>query len=355
MNFVFRGKRISGILTVVPAREQSFVEDMKNFNFSESRSLKLKEVMGFDKHRIVEPGVCVSDLAVFGLEHLFHRGQLKRDEVDALILVTQSPDYFMPPTSNVIQGRLNLKQDMLCLDINQGCAGFVIGLVQAFLLLEQESIRKVVVVNADVLSRKTSPKDRNSYPLIGDAAAITVVERDVKESVIYANLKMDGARNGVLMIPAGGFRLPSSPETARMEDAGDNNLRAKDHLHMDGSAVFNFVQVEVPPLINDLLGQAGMVMDEVDYFFCHQANRFMLQKLADKMKVPYARMPSNIVEHFGNSSGVTIPATIAYNLQERLLREKFKVCLAGFGVGLSWGAMLLTLGEVGFNDLIEYE
>jgi len=355
MNFTFRRKRICGILTVVPAREQSFLEDMKNFNFSESRSLKLKEVMGFDKHRMVDPGVCVSDLAVFGLEHLFHQGRLQRDEIDALILITQSPDYFMPPTSNVIQGRLNLKHDMLCLDINQGCAGFVIGLAQAFLLLEQESVRKVVVVNADVLSRKTSPKDRNSYPLIGDAAAITVVERDAKESVVYANLKMDGTRNNVLIIPAGGFRLPSSPETARMEDAGDNNLRAKDHLHMDGSAVFNFVQVEVPPLINDLLKQAGMQMGEVDYFFCHQANRFMLQKLADKMRVPYAKMPSNIVEHFGNSSGVTIPATIVYNLRERLLKEKFKVCLAGFGVGLSWGAMMLELGDVGFNDLIEYE
>ena len=355
MNFIFRRKRISGILTVVPAREQSFVEDMKNFNFSESRSLKLKEVMGYDKHRIVEPGVCASDLAVFGLDYLFRQDWLKRDELDALILVTQSPDYFMPPTSNVIQGRLNLKQDMLCLDINQGCAGFVIGLIQAFLLLEQASVRKVVVVNADVLSRKTSPKDRNSYPLIGDAAAITVVERDSEDSVIYADLKMDGTRNSVLTIPAGGFRLPSSPETARLENAGDNNQRAKDHLHMDGSAVFNFVQVEVPPLIDSLLKQAGATIDEIDYFFCHQANRFMLQKLADKMKVPYAKMPSNIVEHFGNSSGVTIPTTITYNLQDRLMKEKFKVCLAGFGVGLSWGAMLLDLGGLHFNRLIEYK
>ena len=355
MNFTFRRKRISGILTVVPAREQSFIEDMKNFNFPESRSLKLKEVMGYDKHRIVEAGVCVSDLAVFGLEHLFRQGWLKRDEIDALILVTQSPDHFMPPTSNIIQGRLNLKQDMLCLDINQGCAGFVIGLAQAFLLLEQECIQKVILVNADVLSRKTSPKDRNSYPLIGDAAAVTVVERDKEDSAVYANLKMDGTRNSVLMIPAGGFRLPGSPETARMEDAGDNNLRAKDHLHMDGSAVFNFVQVEVPPLIDDLLKQAGADKDEVDYYFFHQANRFMLQKLADKMKVPYAKMPGNIVEHFGNSSGVTIPTVITFNMKERLLKEKLKVCLAGYGVGLTWCAMLLDLGFLAFNNIVEYK
>jgi 3-oxoacyl-[acyl-carrier-protein] synthase-3 len=355
VKFTFRRKRISGILTVVPAREQSFVEEMKNFNFPEARSLKLKEVMGFDKHRLVEPGVCVSDLAAFGVEHLFKKGWLHPDEIDALILVTQSPDYFMPPTSNIIQGRLKLKQDMFCMDINQGCAGFVIGLIQAFFLLEQESIQKVVIINADVLSRKTSPKDRNSYPLIGDATAITVVERDTADSVIYANLKMDGTRHEALMIPAGGFRLPSSPETALMKDVGDNNLRAEDHLHMDGSAVFNFVQVEVPPLIDDLLKHAGVAMDEVDYFFCHQPNRFMLQKLANKIKVPYAKMPNNVVEHFGNNSGATIPTAIAFNLRDRLLHEKLQVCLVGFGVGLSWSAILLSLGKVDFNTIIEYK
>jgi 3-oxoacyl-[acyl-carrier-protein] synthase-3 len=355
MNFTFRRKRITGILTVVPAREQSFVEDMKNFNFPEARSLKLKEVMGYDKHRIVEPGVCVSDLAVFALNHLFTSDLLRPDEIDALVLVTQSPDYFMPPTSNVIQGRLNLKPDLLCLDINQGCAGFVIGLMQAFFLLEQECIRKVVVINADVLSRKTSPKDRNSYPLIGDAAAVTVVESGAADSVIHANLKMDGSRNNVLMIPAGGFRLPSSPATAVLEDVGDNNLRAKDHLHMEGSTVFNFVQVEVPRMIEDLLKYAGAAMDEVDYFFCHQPNRFMLQKLADKMQVPYPKMPSNVVERFGNSSGVTIPITITSNLTDRLMHEQFRVCLAGFGVGLTWSSMLLELGKVKFSELIEYK
>jgi len=354
VNFKFRRKRISGILTVLPAREQSFVEDMRNFKFSEARSLKLKEVMGYDKHRIVEPGTCVSDLAVAGMEHLFKNGLLHPDEFDALILITQSPDYFMPPTSNVIQGRLNLKHDLLCLDINQGCAGFVIGMIQALSLLEQESINRVVIINADVLSRKTSPKDRNSYPLIGDGASITVVERDTEDSVIHANLKMDGTRSNVLMIPAGGLRQPSSLETALLEDVGDNNLRARDHLHMDGSAVFNFVQMEVPPLIENLLKHAGATMNGVDYFFCHQPNRFMLQKLADKMKVPYAKMPSNVVEHFGNSSGVTIPTAIAFNLQEPLLQKKLRVCLAGFGVGLTWCAMLLDLGPLNFNTIIEY-
>jgi len=354
VNLLFRGKRISGLLAIVPAHEQSFMDDMRNFNFPESRSLKLKEVMGYDKHRLVEPGVCVSDLAVFGLQSLFDRGLLNRDDIDALILITQSPDHFMPPTSNIIQGRLGLKQDMFCLDINQGCAGFVIGLMQAFLLLDQDSIRKVVLINADVMSRKTSPKDRNSYPLIGDGASIAVVERGPDDDVIHASLKMDGTRNEALMIPAGGFRMPSTTETAALEDVGDNNLRAKDHLRMDGGAVFNFVQVEVPPLIETLVESAGTSMDAVDYFICHQPNRFMLTKLADKMKVPYAKMPMNVVENFGNSSGVTIPTAIAFNLSNRLKSEVLNVCLAGFGVGLTWGAMLMRLGDLSFCEMLDY-
>jgi 3-oxoacyl-[acyl-carrier-protein] synthase-3 len=156
------------------------------------------------------------------------------------------------------------------------------------------------------------------------------------------------------MIPAGGMRMPSTPATALFDDVGDANFRAKDHLRMDGSAVFNFVQVEVPPMIESLMAAAGETMEAVDWFVFHQPNRFMLQKLADKMKVAHARMPSNVVEHFGNSSGVTIPVAIAFNLGGRMLTEQFRICLAGFGVGLTWGSMLLRLGGLNFCDLLEY-
>jgi 3-oxoacyl-[acyl-carrier-protein] synthase-3 len=355
MNFTFRRKRISGILTVVPANERSFVDEMNNFNFPEARSRKLKEVMGYDKRRLAPEGVCVSDLAVFGLEYLLERELIRREEIDALILVTQTPDHFMPATSSLVHGHLKLKQDMLCLDINQACAGFVLGLIQGFMLLDQPEVRKVVLINSDVLSRKTSPKDRNIHPLVGDAASIVVLERDNQDSLIYANVKTDGSRCSALMIPAGGFRMPSTAETAILEDVGDNNLRAKDHLFMDGSAIFNFVQVEVPPLIQDLLARAGVSMEDIDFFFCHQPNRFMLQKLADKLKVPHAKMPNNVVENFGNNGGASIPTAIAFNLKERLLHETMRVCLAGFGGGLTWSSMILNLGKLSFNTLIEYK
>lgn len=355
MNFEFSHRRVSGLLGIVPANERKFVDEMANFNFPAARSLKLKEVMGYDRHRIVAGPTCVSDLAVHGMEHLFGSGQLQRDDFDALIVVTQSPDYLMPPTSSVIQGRLGLKQDLFCLDINQGCAGFLIGLIEGFLLLDQRSVRKVVLINADVLSRKVSVKDRNSYPLIGDAASIAILERSNDPTPIHANLKMDGSRSQALMIPAGGFRMPATPETAVLEQDAEGNLRAKDHLRMDGSAVFNFVQVEVPPMIDALLKSAGATSDQVDAFLFHQPNRFMLQKLADKMKVPQERMPSNIVENYGNSSGVTIPLVIALNLRDRLLKGSVTGCLAGFGVGLTWSSMLLRLGPLDFCEILDFD
>jgi 3-oxoacyl-[acyl-carrier-protein] synthase-3 len=354
VNLLFRNRAITGLAAVMPATERKFVDEMANYNFPLARSLKLKEVMGYDAHRIVEDGVCASDLACFGLSRLFAAGNLDAGEIDALLVVSQSPDYLMPPTSSVIQGRLGLKPDMICLDINQGCAGFLIGLFQAFLLLDQASIAKVVLVNVDVLSRKVSKQDRNSYPLVGDAASITVVERSADPGPIHANIKMDGTRCEALMIPAGGFRRPSSLETAILQDDGEGNRRALDHLKMDGSAVFNFVQTEVPPLIEELLRTAGAAIGDVDFFLFHQPNRFMLHKLAEALGVPFEKMPSNVVEHYGNSSGVTIPVAIAHNLRARVLNGAINTCLAGFGVGLTWASMLLPLGPLDFCDLISF-
>lgn len=355
MNFLFDGCALTGLLTVLPSHERSFVDEMANFNFPLKRSLKLKEVMGYDRHRIVQGPVCASDFVCFGLEHLFSHGLLEKDGFDALVLVTQSPDHFIPPTSNVVQGRLGLKQDLLCMDINQGCAGFLIGLLQAFLLLGQPSVRRVVLANVDLLSRKVSSRDRNSYPLIGDAASIAVLERQDGATPIHMNLKMDGTRREALMIPAGGFRQPSTPETAIETEDAEGNFRAPDNLVMDGSAVFNFVQIEVPPMIESLLETAGRSLDEVDTFLFHQPNRFMLEKLADKIGLPREKMPSNIVEHFGNSSGVTIPLALAFNLREQVLQGRIRACLGGFGVGLTWASMLMEIGPLGFCDLIDFQ
>jgi 3-oxoacyl-[acyl-carrier-protein] synthase-3 len=178
MHLKFNNKKITGILTVVPENEVHFSDGIKNYNFSEKQSLKLAKIMGYGSTRIANEDTCVSDLCIFGLQHLFADKLLNKDDIDALILVTQSPDYFLPATSNVIAGALGLGEDVFCVDINQGCAGYEVGLMQAYMLLDQESINNVVLLNADVLSKKVSLKDRNSRPLVGDGASITVVASD---------------------------------------------------------------------------------------------------------------------------------------------------------------------------------
>jgi 3-oxoacyl-[acyl-carrier-protein] synthase-3 len=354
MDFRFKNKKITGILTIIPEREVSFEDGIENYNFSRGKSMKLKRAMGYNKRRIVEEGVCASDLAVHGLKYLVDNEFIRRDDIDVLLFVSQSPDYFMPPTSNVIQGKLGLKQDMVCMDVNQGCAGFIVGLHQAFMFLDQQTVRKVVLINADVLSPKVSVRDRNSNPLIGDAASITVVERCEDENEIFSTIKMDGTNAGVLKIPAGGFRLPSSKETSVMTEDESGNFRSLDNLVMQGDKVFNFVQTEIPPLVDYVIGSCGKSIDDIDYYLFHQPNRFMLHKLADKIGIERDKMPSNIVENFGNASGVSIPTNISYNLGDDLVNNSFEVCLAGFGVGLTWGAMVMRMGNVDFNKIIEY-
>jgi 3-oxoacyl-[acyl-carrier-protein] synthase III len=354
MNFKFANKRISGILTILPEHEVRFDDEMHNYNFSEAKSLKLKLTMGYNTHRVVEDGVCVSDLCSHGLEYLFSNNLLSKQEIDAIVLVTQSPDYFMPPTSNVIQGRLGLKEDMICMDINQGCAGYIVGLFQAFLLLEQDQINKVVLLNADVLSRKVSKRDRNSNPLIGDAASITVIDKSDIPNEIFGNLKMNGTKYDTLIIPAGGFKTPSTSETGVLVSDAAGNFRSLDHLVMRGDEVFNFVQSEVPPMIEDILKVAGKNREEIDYYMFHQPNKFMLNKLADKLGVPREKMPSNVVENFGNASGVSIPTAISYNLHDLLKENSYLMCLAGFGVGLTWASVLLRLENLKYNEIIYY-
>ncbi|HUZ57395.1 MAG TPA: ketoacyl-ACP synthase III [Hanamia sp.] len=352
MNLKFHNKEIEGILTIIPAREVKFEEEMEHYNFSPAKSLKLKMAMGYNKHCIVEDGVCVSDLLIHGLNHLFNKNLLIKDEIDAMVLVTQSPDYFMPATSNVIQGKLGLKQDMICMDINQGCAGYIIGLIQAFLLLEQEEVNKVLLLNADVLSRKVSKRDRNSNPLIGDGASVTVVKKSKEQNTIYGFIKMDGVGAESIMIPAGGFRIPSTAATAVMHEDSAGNFRSPDNLVMKGDDVFNFVQREVPPMIEHLLEKASCKKEDVDYYMFHQPNRFMLQKLADKLGISYEKMPNNIVANFGNSSGVSIPTNIGFNIGSKLLTEQLNICLAGFGVGLTWACLLMKIGNLKFNEII---
>lgn len=353
MKTIFHNKKITGLLSVVPQTAVRFEDEVDNYNFPAAQTLRLQKVMGYKTHRIVKETTATSDLCCAGLEYILRRKWLEKDEIGGIVVATTSPDHFIPPVSSIIHGKFQLDPEVACVDINQGCVAFFWGILEAFMLLDHMPGKKVVVFAADVLSKKVSKKDRNSYPLIGDGAGIAVVENSETAPDIYATLRNQGDLEGVLRIPAGGSRMPCTPETAVLHDVeGDGNLRALDNLTMQGADVFNFVQAKVPPLIEETLEFAGTAKEDIDWYLFHQPNRFMLRKLAEKLKIPYEKMPMNTVEEFGNSSGACIPVSITCNLSQEMRARRFRCCLSAFGSGLTWGAMVMELGGLDFCEML---
>ena len=354
MKTIFHGKRITGILSVVPETSVKFDDEVDNYSFPPKQTMRLKKVMGYEQHRIVKESTATSDFCIYGLEYLLNQGWIKKEEIGGLIVATSVPDHFVPPVSSIIHGKFDLDPEVYCVDISQGCTAFLMGLIEAFMLLNQLPNKKMIVFASDVLSKKTSKHDRNSYPLVGDACGIAVVENDPSAGDIHAIVRNRGDLKGVLTIPAGGSRLACSPDTAVMTDfEGDGNFRSLDNLSMKGSEVFVFAQTEVPPLVNDTLEFAGINKEDIELFLLHQPNRFMLRKLAERIGVPYEKVPMNLVENFGNSSGACIPLNISFNYPQ-LMKDKVTKCiLCAFGSGLTWGALTIELGELDFCEMLQ--
>ena len=352
MKTVFKGKRISGLLSVVPNNIIKYEDEISNYTFPLKQSLRLQKVMGFKQHAIAKESMATSDLCVLGLEYILNKGWIDKDDIGAIVVSRAVPDYFIPTVSNIIQGRLEFSEDVFCIDISQGCNAFLAALTEGFNILDRLNGKKAVVFAADVLSKKVSSRDRNSFPLIGDAAGIAVLENSGDDD-IYTIVRSNGAMGDALTIPAGGSRLPSSDETRELKDfENDGNLRSLDNLTMRGADVFTFVQTKVPPIIEETLEYAGVKKEDIECFLFHQPNKFMLRKLAEKLGVPYEKVPMNIVEEFGNSSGACIPVCATYNISELLKNEKHLYCLSAFGSGLTWQAMVMNLGELDFCEML---
>ncbi len=352
MDTWFKGKRITSILGILPEKIGNFDDEVNNYSFPAKQTMRLKKVMGYNQHRLAKETSTVSDFAVYGLNYMLDNNWVKREEIGAVVTFTLCPDHFVPHISNIVQDKCDLSTDIICMDTAQGCCGFLLGLMQSFMLLEHMSDKKVVLINGDVLSHKISKRDRNDFPLIGDGTTITVLENGGDDEIYY-EMHNDGSRGDALKIPAGGFRMPSTSETDIMIDQGDGNFRALDNMHMDGSGVFNFVQTEVPPMIDSAFDRCGKKKEDIDWFLFHQPNKFMLQKLAQKTEIPEEKLPMNLVENFGNLSGACIPMTAIYNIKDEMVNKSLNCCLSAFGSGLAWGVMFMNLGPLEHCEMIE--
>lgn len=350
----FKGKRISTIYTVLPTHEVDFMDEANNYAFTESQMKKLQKVMGFGTRRVAQEGETVGDYAIYGIQQMLNDGVFKESEIGAIIVTTTSPDHFIPPISNIIQGKFNFNEDTVCLDISQGCCGYTVGLTYSFMTLDAMNDKKTLLIAGDMLSFKVSTRDRASRPIGGDGVTISIVENTSDEAPVWCSLKNDGKDAFAVYIPAGGTRMPITPETTKEEEDEFGNWRGKQHLVMQGDLVFNIIINMTPVMIEELLAKSDNKMDDIDYFVCHQSSSFTLKKLAQRLEVSEERMPRDIVPKYGNSSSATIPVTLCEHVNEFFADgKKKKIMFAAFGTGMSLGAVLIDL-EKPICKMIDY-
>lgn len=345
----FKGVGVHSIAACVPSRIES--NDSLGYLIPMEDLEKTINNIGIRERRIADEDICASDLCLRAAEQLLGDNGIDKESIQALIFVSQTSDYHQPATAPILQHRLGLSKSTLSFDVNLACSGYVYGLSIAYSFCVQMGCDRVLLLVGETMSKITSEFDRESKPLFGDAGTATLIEKgDYGES--FFSLNSDGSGAEVMMIPFGGFRHPSSIEAFQMIEDEKGNKRNGFQFRMDGMDVFNFGMRVEPKDIKRLLEISGETMDDVDLLIFHQANKFMTDFFAKRLKMDADKVPYSL-DRFGNTSSASIPLTIVSELYDRFLERK-KVILSGFGAGLSWGSVLLDLSCCKISKLVEY-
>lgn len=334
----------------VPAR---IIDNLSYTSFFSSQDAKeVVDKTGIKERRFAEDGVCSSDLCEAAANRIFEVNPSLREEIDLLIFISQTPDYRMPATSVLLQHRLGLPKSVMAFDINLGCSAFVYGLSVAYSLVSQMGLRKALVLDGETRSRVYSPKDRKTAFLFGDGGVAAVVEQSSDFGKAYFDLGSDGSKGDLIKMNAGGYRIPSSPETLEYRTVDEyGNQRKEEHGYMNGADVFNFVLAEIPASVKRVLQMANKEKEHLDFFVLHQANEFMNDYLAKKLKLPKEKVPK-CLSKFGNTSSVSIPLTIVSELQGNTEGVKDWL-LSGFGVGMSWATAVIRTKDLQLYPITE--
>jgi 3-oxoacyl-[acyl-carrier-protein] synthase-3 len=304
---------------------------------------KILDKTGINERRIAAENQTAGDLAYEAALKLFAQGQITAQDVDFIILCTQAPDYVLPTTACLLQDRLSVSRQAGALDINLGCSGFVYGLSLAKGLIETGAARCVLLLTADTYSKYIHPMDKSVRTLFGDAAAATaiVATEGTSEGIGPFVFGTDGSGAKNLIVEAGMFRMPKSPESSIEVTDDSGNVRTRENLYMNGADVMAFSLKEVPKAVDALLLKAGRAKEDIDFFVLHQANKFMLEALRKKLKTPPEKLPI-LVDDCGNTVSSTIPIALFKLRQQGRLKSGHRLMLIGFGVGYSWAACLLN-------------
>ena len=283
-----------------------------------------------------------SDIAVAAAQRLIDTGKLDPAEVDYILFCTQSPDYHLPQTAPTIQSRLGLPRACGALDINQGCAGFVIGLSIAKGLIASKQAKCILFLTGETYSKFMNPGDASVYSLFGDAGCATVIRagEDASEGIGEFIFGSDGRGAGNLIVPAGGMRKPHSEQTAIETTDADGNTRSENNLYMNGRDIFRFAITEVPRSIAALLEKTQQSPESIDFLVLHQANKYMLDQLVKRLPFPGEKVPYEFSD-IGNTVSCSIPIVLERLNARGALQDGTRLILVGFGVGYSWAACSL--------------
>ena len=333
---------IKAVTSFLPAGE--LTNDQLAEEFGTWHGNQIFEKTGVTVRHVSARDECASDLAVAAANKLFESAVCASEEIDFLVLVTQMPDYFMPTTACLVQNRLGLRTTCGAIDINLGCSGFIYGLAVAKSLVEAAVASTVLLITSDTYTKWINPKDRSTRTLFGDGAAATLVSGVESESDLIGPFVLGSDGRGVkdIVVPAGGFRRPVTPETSIPREDETGSWRSEENLFMNGGEVLAFTIRTVPPVIDELLRKSGLTLDDVELVIPHQANKFMLERLRAKLKVPSEKYWIDMKES-GNTVSATIPIAIESARNQGRLKSGDRALVAGFGVGYSWGAAMIRI------------
>ncbi len=324
--------------------EQVFTNDDFFMAFPESIANKENlSKIGVNKRHIASDTELASDLAVKSALKLFDEHQINPNDIDFLLFCAQEFDYFTPTTACVIQNRLKLPTHCGALDFNLGCSGFVYGLAVAKGLIESVGMNNVLLLTSSTLTRKLHPKDENLRYLFGDAACATLISSGNSNSCIHQfSFGTDGEGAEKIIVKDGGARNPINKESYHEIVNEYGNITSKAFVDMKGVSVFSFSIKTVPKLIYDLLQKNNKQINEIDLFIFHQANLFIIDTIRKKMDLPEEKV-FNFMEEVGNTISSSIPIVLYEAIKCGKAKKGDTILLAGFGVGLSWGATIITL------------
>ena len=305
--------------------------------FPEWSAEKVANKVGITERHIAAPDETATDMAYQAAERLFAQG-VDRASIDFVLLCTQSGDYFLPSSACILQDRLGLSKNCGALDFNLGCSGYEYGLAIAKGLIVAGISKNILLLTSETYTKYLHPQDKGNRTIFGDGASATLVSTKGFAEIGEVVLGTDGSGAENLIVRSLGARHKELLHDLRINE--EEGLVSGDHLYMHGGNVFNFTADVVPPMVEELLQKSGLAQDEIDLWVFHQANKYMINYLRKLLDIDKERFYI-YMEHVGNTVSSTIPIALVEARKENKLHGN--VLLAGFGVGLSWGGIMLKI------------